>query len=127
MPADCCCWAICMPRRDMARSLEEGLKRAARQRSPSAGWPIESLGAPRLITDEQIYAIATCGDLREAVRLAYARLVDWLAKELNLNRWDAYQVISQAATLELGGITTPSCCTVAAGLRRDSASRSLSN
>jgi amidase len=77
------------------------------------------LGAPRLITDEKIYAIATCGDLRDAVRLAYARLIEWLAKELSINRWDAYQVVSQAATLELGGIAAPSCCTVVAGLRRD--------
>lgn len=75
--------------------------------------------APRLLVDEKLFAIATGGDLGSAVRTAYSRLLDWLACELELNRWDAYQLMSQAGELEMGGLAIASNLTVAAGLPID--------
>ena len=76
------------------------------------------IDAPRVITESQIFAIATDGELRTATQLAYSCLIHWLADEpFSCNRWDLYQLISQFGTLELGGIVVPSCSTVAAGIQ----------
>lgn len=78
-----------------------------------------AIPAPRLIAGGNIYAVATEGDLRLAVSTAYARLLEWLANEFALPRWDAYQLLSQAGVLEVGGLSVASCLTVAAGLSID--------
>ncbi|MBX3427135.1 MAG: acetamidase/formamidase family protein [Pirellulales bacterium] len=75
--------------------------------------------APRLLVDGKLFAVATASDLRTAVSTAYARLLDWLAADLGLNRWDAYQLVSQAGHFELGGIAIAPHVTAAAGLPVD--------
>jgi acetamidase/formamidase len=75
-----------------------------------------TIPAPRLIVDGNIFAIATEGDLRIAVNSAYSRLLDCLTSDLHVNRWDAYQLLSHAGIVELGGLSIASNLTVAAGL-----------
>jgi len=70
----------------------------------------------RHLTDEALFAVAVDGDLRRAVSQAYAHLVSWLAESLDLNRRDIYQLISQAGSLEMGGMVIPLTYTVAAGI-----------
>lgn len=78
-----------------------------------------AISSPRILAGGRIYAVATDGDLRTAVCAAYSRLIDWLAVDLMLSRWDAYQLVSQASALEIGGLSVPNCLTVAAGLPLD--------
>jgi acetamidase/formamidase len=78
--------------------------------------PSCSITAPRIVTNDRLYAVATGSDLRLAVSTAYSRLLDWLAIDLELHRADGYQLLSQAGVLELGGIADPKCQTVAAGI-----------
>lgn len=78
--------------------------------------PHRAITAPRIVSNDKIFAVATANDLRLAVSTAYSRLLDWVAGELGLNRADGYQLISQTGVLELGGIVNPRCQTVAAGI-----------
>jgi acetamidase/formamidase len=59
---------------------------------------------PRVRDPEQIVVIASEGDLRLAIQHAYAGLVEWLASDFGMNRWDAYNVISQTGRVMLGGV-----------------------
>ena len=78
------------------------------------------IDAPRVITKDKIFAIATNGDLRRASQWAYSRLIHWLADEpFASNRWDLYQLISQVGILEVGGMVVPSNFNVAAGIQLD--------
>lgn len=77
------------------------------------------LGAPRVLVDDALYAVATGGDLRSAVTTAYSRLLEWLVNEFSLQRWDALQIVSQAGRIEIGGMSVPSNFSVAAGIAVD--------
>ncbi len=71
---------------------------------------------PVLLTGDAIYTVATHGDLRTAISTSYAHLVHWLAAELQLNRWDGYQLLSQTGSVSIGGMTARANNTVAAGI-----------
>lgn len=77
------------------------------------------LPGPRVITgDNRLLCVVTEGDMRTAVQRAYGRLVQWLVESFAIYRWDAYNLISQVAFIELGGIGDHGC-DVAAGIRID--------
>lgn len=78
-----------------------------------------AITSPRLLAGGHIYALATHGDLRTAVSTAYSRLLAWLVQDGKLNRWDGYQLISQAGRLEIGGLVVLNHSTVAAGISLD--------
>jgi len=77
-----------------------------------------AVSAPLVFSEDCIYAVATDGDVRHAISLAYSRLLHWLTNTLGMNRWDTYQLLSQVGTLELGGIVVRPCFTVAACIAR---------
>jgi len=79
----------------------------------------QTIPAPRIETDPDLTAIGVAGDLPGAIRLAYAHLIDWLATTPDpLNRWDAYQLVSQCATVTVGNLgESPACA--AATIRRE--------
>lgn len=68
------------------------------------GRPIDS---PRLCEASRIMALASDGDLRGAVQQAYAHLLNWLSDELAMNRWDAYHLMSQTASIMTGNLLVP--------------------
>ncbi|MDC0935290.1 acetamidase/formamidase family protein [Pirellulales bacterium] len=72
--------------------------------------------APRILSRNRMSAVATAGDLRLAISLAYSRLLAWIASSDRINRWDAYQLVSQAGIVEIGGLVVRSCFNVAAGI-----------
>lgn len=67
------------------------------------GWRIET---PRLRDATHLRTIATDGEVRDAVKRAYGQLLQWLADDLGLNRWDAYHLISQTASFMTGGLSS---------------------
>lgn len=78
-----------------------------------------TIDLPRVHDGKQLLTIASDGDLRAAVQQAYAQLIDWLASdEFGLNRFDAYNLVSQTGSTILGNlVTTP--YTVAASVPLD--------
>lgn len=77
----------------------------------------DGLSFPRAIDGENVYAIASHGDLRQAVGLACTRLIDWLAAEFEMNRFDAYALMTHTVSIITGNaVTAP--YTVAAAVPR---------
>lgn len=66
-----------------------------------------SIPSPRLRDKRQLSAIGIGGELRQTVQLAYAHLLDWMVEEFKFNRWDGYNLISQAGSITLGGMGGP--------------------
>ncbi len=67
------------------------------------GWGIVR---PRLRNAREIMSIASDGDLRSAVQQAYADLLDWISIDMRMNRWDAYNLISQTGRVMIGNLVT---------------------
>jgi acetamidase/formamidase len=65
------------------------------------------LCAPRFADDTQLAAVGLADDLRDAVARAYAHLLDWIVAEYQLNRWDAYNLISQRGSIVIGNLGLP--------------------
>ncbi len=64
----------------------------------------QPLAAPRIRTSTEIGTVASDGDLRAAIQIAFSRLVNWLSAELQMNRFDAYNLLSQTARIEIGNL-----------------------
>jgi amidase len=63
--------------------------------------------APIVIDNTHISAVGLDADLRQAVERAYANLLDWVVTGTGLNRWDAYNLISQTGEVVVGNLLAP--------------------
>jgi acetamidase/formamidase len=45
--------------------------------------------------------------LMDCVRIATVELVKWLVDDYGFEKWEAFQVISQAATMRIGNVVDP--------------------
>jgi acetamidase/formamidase len=77
-----------------------------------------TIRGPRLKDATQLMAMGTAGDLRGAIVEAYAHLLDWLVEGFGMNRWDAYNLMSQTGSISLSNFGFPPF-TVAAGIPID--------
>lgn len=68
------------------------------------GWHFEW---PRLEDETHIMVAASARPLMDAMRLAYFELVEWLVKDYGFDRWEAFQVVSQVATMRVGNVVDP--------------------
>lgn len=84
--------------------------------------PSDELACVRAIDATRVYAVATDGDLRQAIQHANANLLRWLDRWLGMNRFDTYQLLSQCGELILGNCVT-SPYTAAAALAIDALPR----
>lgn len=68
------------------------------------------ISSPRLRSPAVLAAISSDGDLNKSIRNATSQLVQWLHDGFGLNRFDAYNVVSQAGSFVLGSLIcgTPS-------------------
>lgn len=62
---------------------------------------------PRLINDRQIMSIGSTRPLIDALRLACADMVDWLATDYGYDKLDAVQLLGQTAELEIANVVDP--------------------
>ena len=73
-----------------------------------------ALESPRIRDANQIMAIGVEDELRAAIQRAYANLLDWLVADFQMNRWDAYNLISQVGSIVVGGLGVPPYAVAAA-------------
>ena len=59
---------------------------------------------PRIESPKEIMTVGSARPMEDAARIAYTELVLWLEKELGFDRWDAYQLVSQAGKLYVGNM-----------------------
>lgn len=59
---------------------------------------------PRIESDEEIMVVGSARPMEDAARIANTELVLWLEEEHGFDRWDAYQLLTQAGGLYVGNM-----------------------
>ena len=59
---------------------------------------------PRIESDEAIMVVGSARPMEDAARIANTELVLWLEQEHDFDRWDAYQLLTQAGGLYVGNM-----------------------
>jgi amidase len=59
---------------------------------------------PRIESDEAIMVVGSARPMEDAARIANTELILWLEKEHGYDRWDAYQLLTQAGGLYVGNM-----------------------
>jgi acetamidase/formamidase len=62
---------------------------------------------PRLVNDQKIMSIGSTRPLMDALRLACADLIDWLATDYGFDKIEAYQLLGQAAEIKIANVVDP--------------------
>jgi len=62
------------------------------------------LCAPVIIDASTVSAVGVEPELRNSVRSAYANLLNWIVRSCGLDRWDAYNLISQTGSVVVGNL-----------------------
>ena len=73
----------------------------------------KSIDWPRLEDDTHIMTAGSGLPLMDCVRIAQVELVRWLVDEYGFEKWEAFQVISQAGTMRIGNVVDPNYTVVA--------------
>jgi acetamidase/formamidase len=63
-----------------------------------------SIEWPRIESDEAIMVVGSARPMEDAARIANTELVLWLEQEYGYDRWDAYQLLTQAGGLYVGNM-----------------------
>lgn len=48
--------------------------------------------------------VGSARPMEDAARIAYSELVKWLIQDFHFDKWDAYQLVSQAGKLYVGNM-----------------------
>jgi amidase len=59
---------------------------------------------PRIEAPDRIMTVGSSRPMEDAARIAYTELVGWLASDYGIERFDAYQLLTQAGTLYVGNM-----------------------
>jgi amidase len=63
---------------------------------------------PRLENDRYIMSIGSTRPLMDALRLACSDLIEWMTADYGYDRMEAYQLLGQAAQIEIANVVDPS-------------------
>lgn len=73
----------------------------------------KSIEWPRLEDNNYIMTVGSGLPLLDCVRIAQTEMVKWLTTDYGFEKWEAYQVVSQLATMRIGNIVNPNYTVVA--------------
>ncbi|WP_242848330.1 acetamidase/formamidase family protein [Sulfobacillus thermosulfidooxidans] len=59
---------------------------------------------PRIESPKEIMTVGSARPMEDAARIAYSELVKWLIQDFGFDKWDAYQLVSQAGKLYVGNM-----------------------
>jgi amidase len=62
---------------------------------------------PRIENDEFIMTVGSVRPLSDALRIASVEMIDWVVADYGLEKWDAYQVVSQLTTMRIANMVDP--------------------
>jgi len=60
--------------------------------------------SPRLESPLEIMCVGNARPMEDAVRIAYADLVEWLTEDYGFDKWEAYQLLGQVGRVRLGNM-----------------------
>jgi amidase len=76
-----------------------------------------SIEWPRITSDEAIMVVGSARPMEDAARIANTELILWLEHEYGYDRWDAYQLLTQAGGLYVGNMVDTTYSLVASVAR----------
>jgi amidase len=59
---------------------------------------------PRIESPDQLMTVGSARPMEDAARIAYTELVEWIAADYAFDRWEAYQLLTQAGTMYVGNM-----------------------
>jgi acetamidase/formamidase len=68
---------------------------------------------PRIVSPTQLMSVGSARPLEDAARIAYHDLLTWLEADYGWDRWEAYQLLTQAGRVRLGNMVDPQYSVVA--------------
>jgi amidase len=72
----------------------------------------KKLAWPRIENDDYIMTVGNVRPLSDALRIAAVEMVEWLVADYKLEKWDAYQTVSQLAQIRVGNMVDPNYAVV---------------
>lgn len=64
----------------------------------------QTIAWPRIESAEQLMTVGSARPMEDAARIAYTELVEWIASDFGFDRWEAYQLLTQAGTMYVGNM-----------------------
>lgn len=64
----------------------------------------QTIGWPRIESPDQLMTVGSARPMEDAARIAYVELVEWIAADYAFDRWEAYQLLTQAGTMYVGNM-----------------------
>ena len=62
------------------------------------------LAWPRIVSPTELMTVGSARPMEDAAKIAYKQLILWLESEHGYDRWDAYQLVTQAGRLYVGNM-----------------------
>ena len=59
---------------------------------------------PRIESPTEIMTVGSARPMEDAAKIAYKQIILWLEDEFKFDRWDAYQLVTQAGKLYVGNM-----------------------
>lgn len=59
---------------------------------------------PRIVSPTHLMAVGSARPMEDAAKIAYKQLILWLEADYGFDRWDAYQLVTQAGKLYVGNM-----------------------
>jgi acetamidase/formamidase len=59
---------------------------------------------PRIVSPTELMTVGSARPMEDAAKIAYTQMVLWLENEHGFDRWDAYQLVTQAGKLYVGNM-----------------------
>jgi amidase len=59
---------------------------------------------PRIESPQKIMVVGSAKPMEDAARIAYTELILWLEQDYGYDRWDAYELLTQAGGLYVGNM-----------------------
>ncbi|MFQ5817524.1 MAG: acetamidase/formamidase family protein [Terriglobia bacterium] len=67
----------------------------------------QKIAWPRIEDEEFIMTVGSVRPLTDALRIAAVEMIEWVAADYGLEKWDAYQVVSQLAVIRVANMVDP--------------------
>ena len=72
-----------------------------------------TIGWPRIESATELMTVGCSRPLEDAARIAWVELIKWLEADYGFDRWEAYQLLTQAGRMRLGNMVDPKYSMVA--------------
>jgi amidase len=67
----------------------------------------QTIGWPRIQSESELMTVGSARPMEDAARIAWSELIKWLEADHGFDRWEAYQLLTQAGTMRVGNMVDP--------------------